>query len=46
MRFYVKAKSDILIKHYCVPKTLHKLFQILKILWSIDKKNWNHREVN
>lgn len=31
MRFYVKPKNDICIKHYCVPETLHKLFLILKI---------------
>ena len=46
MRFQVQMKNDIFIKHYYVPKTFHKLFPILKILWAMDKRNQNHREAN
>ena len=46
MRFQVKMKNDIFIKHYYVPKTFHKLFPILKILWAMDERNQNHREAN
>ena len=46
MRFQVKMKNDIFIKHYYVPKTFHKLFPILKILWAMDERNQNRRVAN